>query len=78
MLKTTLTSMVASPVRSLAEYLLDRFLGKFVHRIDLRKEGTDFSKANSTLTLPDLNLDCRVRIRFSHQPTNLMFTFSRC
>ena len=58
--------MAAYPVRSLAEYLLDRFLGKFVHRIDLGKEGTTFSKADSTLTLPDLNLDCRVS---SHLPS---------
>ena len=60
MLKTALTSLASYPVQALAEFLLDKFIGKFVHRIDLNKEGTAFSKATGTLTLPDLNLDCRV------------------
>ena len=52
--------MVTLPVRKLAEYLLDRFLGKFVGKIDLTREGTTFE--NETLSLPDLNLNCRVSL----------------
>ena len=55
-----LKSIVSYPARSLAEYLLQRFLGKFVGKIDLKKEGTQFNK--DTLNLPDLNLNCRVSV----------------
>ena len=50
-----LKKLVSLPVRSLAEYLLNRFLGKFVGEIDLTREGTSFK--NDTLTLPDLNIN---------------------
>ena len=53
-----LKKLVSLPVRQLAEYLLDRFLGKFIGKIDLTREGTQFTK--DTLTLPDLSLNCRV------------------
>ena len=53
-----LKKLVTLPVQRLAEYLLDRFLGKFVGKIDLNREGTSFNK--ETLTLPDINLNCRV------------------
>lgn len=53
-----LKKLVSLPVKKLAEYLLDRFLGKFVGKIDLNREGTSFK--NETLTLPDLNLNCCV------------------
>lgn len=53
-----LKKLVSLPVKKLAEYLLDRFLGKFVGKIDLNRAGTSFNK--ETLTLPDLNLNCRV------------------
>ena len=53
-----LKKLVSLPVRSLAEYLLDRFLGKFIGKVDLTREGTIFTK--ETLTLPDLNLNCSV------------------
>ena len=53
-----LTKLVSLPVKKLAEYLIERFLGKFVGKIDLNREGTSFNK--ETLTLPDLNLNCRV------------------
>lgn len=55
-----LKKLVSLPVRSLAEYLLDRFLGKFIGKIDLTREGTIFTK--ETLTLPDLNLNCSVSL----------------
>ena len=55
-----LRQLVSLPVRALAEYLLERFLGKFVGKIDLTREGTQFNK--ETLTLPDLNLNCRVSV----------------
>ena len=55
-----LKKLVSLPVKKLAEYLLDRFLGKFVGKIDLNREGTTFE--NETLTLPDLHLNCRVSI----------------
>ena len=50
--------LVSLPVKKLAEYLLDRFLGKFVDKIDLNREGTIFEK--EMITLPDLNLNCKV------------------
>ena len=62
-----LKKLVSLPVRSLAEYLIDRFLGKFVGKIDLTREGTLFDK--ETLTLPDLNLNCRVS-QFNLRLTN--------
>ena len=54
-----LKQLVSLPVRALAEYLLKRFLGKFVSKIDEMVEGSKFNK--ETLTLQDLNLNCRVR-----------------
>ena len=47
-------------MRALAEYLLKRFLGKFVSKIDEMVEGSKFNK--ETLTLQDLNLNCRVSL----------------
>ena len=56
-----LASLASYPAKALAEFLLNKFIGKFVERIDLNKEGTSFNKAEGTLKLPDLNLDCKVR-----------------
>lgn len=57
-----LKSCLQYPVKSLAEYLLDRFLGKFLDKkIDLGKNGTSFSK--DQVVLPDLELNCQVSLR---------------
>lgn len=50
--------LVSLPVRQLAEYLANRFLGKFVDDIDLTREGTSFD--GEKLTLPNLALKCHV------------------
>ena len=57
-----LSKLVKGPTLLLAEYLLEKFVGKYVENIDLKKEGTSFDKAQSTITLPDLNLNCRVSL----------------
>lgn len=59
-----LKKLVSMPAKKLAEYLIERFLGKFVGKIDLTREGTTFN--GETLTLPDLNLNCRVSPPFEH------------
>ena len=56
-----LSKLAKGPMRLFAEYLLDKFIGKYVENIDLKKEGTSFDRTESTLTLPDLHLNCRVR-----------------
>jgi len=51
--------LVNRQVKSLAEYLLDRFLGPYLeHKIDLKAEGTQLGI--NTLVLNDIALRCEV------------------
>jgi hypothetical protein len=60
--------LVNQQVKSLAEYLLDRFLGPYLERkIDLKAEGTQLGM--NTLVLNDIALRCEV----SHTSNNSHF-----
>lgn len=61
-MKSFASRIVDRQVKSLAEYLLDRFLGPYLeHRIDLKLEGTQLGV--NTMVLNDIALRCEVRDR---------------